>query len=304
MEEARWISGAVGSENGPAEAGALSRLVAPQPAILFREQPAPARGPTGAGLTLMSANLLHDWPRLKDQEARLEAVARMVERDQVDIALFQEVGRDRSLRVAEWLGARLPMAYAYGRVNGDLEALGMEEGLAIFSRFALARPALEPLTRTTGLFRRCALGAVALTPWEEVGVYNAHFSLRPWRNRRQPAILRAWVEHTAGDRTAFIGGDFNSGESSSGIRRLQSAWLDAFRAVHPDADGTTHEIKTPFGAIRRRLDYLFLRTGSQPWRVVEARHLMAPELPHSDHLAVIARFEPAPERPTEASAAS
>lgn len=292
MDEARWIGAEDHGEREMDVAKPLSRLLRPQPAILLRAQPAQAPGSTAGCLTVMSANLLHNWPRLTDQEARLEAVARMVEREGVDIALFQEVGRDRSLRVAEWLARRLPMAFAYGRVNGDLEALGGEEGLAIFSRYPLARPALEPLTRTFGLFRRYALGAVALTRWGEVGLYNAHFSLRPWRNRRQPAILHEWVERTAVDWMAFIGGDLNTGESSPGIRRLRSEWVDAFRTVHPDAGATTHEINTPFGSIRHRLDYLFLRPGVRAWRVVEARHLMAPEIRHSDHLAVVARFEP------------
>jgi hypothetical protein len=35
---------------------------------------------------------------------------------------------------------------------------------------------------------------------------------------------------------------------------------DTFRLMHPDADGTTHELHNPWGRVikRSRLDYIFL----------------------------------------------
>jgi endonuclease/exonuclease/phosphatase family metal-dependent hydrolase len=69
--------------------------------------------------------------------------------------------------------------------------------------------------------------------------------------------------------------------------------LDTFRHLHPKADGTTHELRWPWGGLlrRHRLDYIFLRPGARGWRVLETCHLDAANGPHSDHRAVLTRLE-------------
>jgi endonuclease/exonuclease/phosphatase family metal-dependent hydrolase len=244
----------------------------------------------GQTLTVLSANLRNPFARFFPGSreallARLEAFAQLAESARADILLCQEVGRSRNFRVDNWIAHRLQMGYCYVRANGDARRIGREEGLAIFSRHPLRQPTTHLLAG--GLWRRPALGVVAATPLGEVAVYTAHLSLRPWRNRRQPARLRAWVEATAGERPAVLGGDFNAHETAPHIVALRGVWQDTFRALHPAADGTTYAMKL-FGRVvhRRRIDYIFLRQLTPRLRIVSAAHSRT-TIPFSDHLAVL-----------------
>jgi endonuclease/exonuclease/phosphatase (EEP) superfamily protein YafD len=93
---------------------------------------------------------------------------------------------------------------------------------------------------------------------------------------------------------ALVGGDFNAGEGTRQIKALQRSWLDTFRQLNPFADGATHELRWPWGGLlrRQRLDYIFLKAGQGHWSVLEARHLVTPGMPHSDHRAVLLRLAP------------
>ena len=250
-------------------------------------------------LTVLSANLKNSYfsSWRVDRSAllaRLEAFARLAEGAAADIVLCQEVGRGQALRVDEWLAGRLGLAAVYARANGG-PRLGREEGLAILSRYPL-RDRRETLL-AGGLWRRPALGAVAETPLGEITVYTAHLSLRPRRNRRGVARLRAWVEATTGARPALVGGDFNAGEDAPHIAALGApstggpGWIDAFRAANPAAEGATHELRLLGWAVRRRrLDYLFLRPGTQRLRIGTCEHITSPGASFSDHLAVVGRL--------------
>jgi endonuclease/exonuclease/phosphatase family metal-dependent hydrolase len=246
-----------------------------------------------AELTIMTANLLNPFARLSRVDERnlldrLEAFAQLVEREGAAVLLCQEVGRGRNFRVDNWIVQRLEMACVYTRANGDAERLDREEGLAIFSRYPLSRPVSCLLAG--GLWRRPALGAVVHSPLGEVALYTAHLSLRPWRNRRQPAKLRAWVEATAGSLPAVIGGDFNAHETAPQIVALRTEWVDTFRALHPTADGTTHEMRLLSRVIRRRrLDYIFLCQLASIIRIVSSETLQPPA-PFSDHQPVLTAF--------------
>jgi endonuclease/exonuclease/phosphatase family metal-dependent hydrolase len=267
------------------------------PPELVAQSGRPVRSPRGEcqGLTILSANLWHDWPRYRRLADRLEAFAGLVEAQGVDVILLQEVARTPNLRVDEWLAERLDMAYVYSRANGHAASIGFEEGLAVFSRFPLADPQLIRLSPPGEPFiRRMALGATLDTPCGEILAVSVHLSLRRGRNAAQQALLRRWIPSIAGERCAFIGGDFNAQESSAPIAQAQRAWLDTYRALFPVQDGTTHELRWPWGpAIRRnRFDYVFLRPAGRAWQVLRARHLQSPGLPHSDHRAVLAQLAP------------
>ena len=248
-------------------------------------------------LTVVTANLQNPYARLSKVNeaaenrlaARLEGIARLLESAAADIILCQEVGRGDAFRVDEWLAGRLGMSRAYTRANGHAKRWGREEGLAILSRFPLDRPTAMLLAG--GLWRRPALGVVAATPLGEVAFYTAHLSLRPWRNRRQPAALQAWVAATAGDRPAIIGGDFNAPENTSPIQALSAAWIDAYRAAHPRAPGATHGLNV-FGRVvrRQRIDYIFLRPNGRKIRITSCQTLGVLPNELSDHLPVVARL--------------
>ena len=245
-------------------------------------------------ITVLSANLWHDWPRHRRLPQRLEAFARLVETEEVDILLLQEVAHTPDVRTDQWLAERLQMAYVYSRANGHHGGIGFEEGLAVFSRFPLKAPRLQQLEPSFKPFvRRLVLGAEVETPQVELPVFSVHLSLLPSHNAAQVQLLQDWVTSIAGDRSAFIGGDFNATEHAAQITDMQQTWLDVFRHIHPKTEGATHELRlfSRSRARRRRLDYIFLSPGDRRWRVLEACHLDAPDGPHSDHRAVLARLK-------------
>lgn len=250
-----------------------------------------AADPDPGTLIVLTANLWHDWPRHRELPARLEAFARLVEREGADVVLLQEVLRTADCRVDEQLADRLQMNYVYSRANGSELAIGFEEGVAVFSRYPIRSSRVERLSPERDLFvQRVALGAQIDTPLGALWSFSAHLSLRRHRNRDQVAALTRWVDRVSGKAPALIGGDFNAHESAPQMRMARDRWTDAFRQVHPDADGTTHSLA---GLQRHRLDYLFLRPALSAWRVVDSGIVDAPgELAHSDHRAVVAKVAP------------
>jgi endonuclease/exonuclease/phosphatase family metal-dependent hydrolase len=250
--------------------------------------------PSPDHLTVISANLWHDWPFRRKLPQRLETFARLVEAENADVVLLQEVIRTPDLPVDEWLADRLGMAYAYSRVNGDESSIGFEEGLAIFSRYPILEPETRHLGLNSGVTRRLALASEVKSPLGAFLAISVHLGFLKNRNRSQMADLLDWVKRIAGDRTALIGGDFNTHEKSSQIDQAQQSWLDTFRALHPDADGTTFEVCWPWGKsiFRRRFDYIFLQQGTSNWHVIGARHIGENKNSHSDHRTVVARLAP------------
>jgi endonuclease/exonuclease/phosphatase family metal-dependent hydrolase len=260
-------------------------------------QPRTSVAPHRRCFTVLSANLWCDWPRQRRWPQRLEAVARLAEAEDVDLLFLQEVARTPALPADVWLSERLGMAMAYARANGDVNAIGFEEGSAILSRHPLLEIHLAQLSRGHNpLVRRVALGADVRTPDGTVLAVSAHLGLLHRHNARQIRALRAWVAHVSGGRVAVVGGDFNAVETRAEIIETQRTWTDTFRTAHPHDDAATHASVAPWGRWRspRRLDYIFVQ---QPhvtrWHVSDARHVDAPGGPHSDHRAVLARLLPA-----------
>jgi endonuclease/exonuclease/phosphatase family metal-dependent hydrolase len=221
----------------------------------------------------------------------------MVESEAADIVLLQEVARTTHFKVDEWLAERLGMGYAYARANGHESGIGFEEGLAVFSRFPLEMPQWQQLgVSACQMSRRMALGAHIKTPCGNLAVFSVHLGISTRKNRHQLNRLRNWIGATSKEHTALIGGDFNAHENRSQIRGLQPEWLDMFRHINPDSDGTTHEIRWPWGKSmrRHRLDYLFMKNGGVHWNVLNSRHIGARvgNGIHSDHWAVLARLIP------------
>ncbi len=255
----------------------------------------PAQDNGCKGMTVISANLWHDWPKYRRTSERLEAFAQLVEDHQADILLLQEVSRTAAFKTDRWLSNRLGMTSIYSRANGHLNGIGFEEGLAIFSRHPLGEPVLHQLSPMSNRFvRRLALGTQIDSPCGKFLAFSVHLSINGRENARQSKKLHSWVQNVSASRPAFVGGDFNAGEGSHSIKTLKQKWLDTFRHLNPLADGTTHEIHWPWGKpLRRsRLDYIFLKAEQTQWKLQEALHLETPDSKHSDHRAVLLRLAP------------
>jgi endonuclease/exonuclease/phosphatase family metal-dependent hydrolase len=276
---------------------ARSFLYTAEPAgrVLIDSTPAVKQDEKCRAITIVSANLWHDFPHYRRMKARLEDFISMVIAENADILLLQEVARTPLLHADTQLSKRLNMAYLYSRVNGHRRAIGFEEGLAVFSRYPLVEPSLRQLSKDGNPFtRRLALGAVLDTPCGHIYAFSTHLSIFPRQNAHQAAQLRDWVQAVSGEKTAIIAGDFNADENQPHIIQKQKEWVDTFRQVNPGEDGTTHELRGPFGITlrRRRLDYVFIKPGDRRWKVLETRHLHIPHAPHSDHHAVLTRLAP------------
>ncbi len=274
-----------------------SAVAAPPGKLTVNPRPTQPVRRTLDTLTIVSANLWHDWPRYRRQSQRLESLARMLEDERADILLLQEVARTGAVHVDAWLAQRLGMAHVYTRANGDAAAIGFEEGLAIMSRYPLADASSRNLRSGKNPFvRRMAIGAEVITPRGRLLAVSVHLGLVRRQNASQLEALRNWVAEIVGGRPALIGGDFNAGETSRQIGRAQRTWVDTYRHLNPAADGATHTLYWPWGGVlrRARLDYLFLHPGDRRWRPVASRHLTTPGAPHSDHQAVLVKLQHQP----------
>jgi beta-glucosidase len=264
--------------------------------VAFRSTPVCDNKVNCDGITVLSANLWHDWPRYREISQRLDAFLNLVEREKADIILLQEVARTTNLHVDEWLADQLGMAFVYSRANGHRDAIGFEEGLAVLSRYPLSSPKLQQLEMKGNPFvRRIAVGANVHTSCGNLMAFSVHLGLMPNQNVKQLNRLQGWVASLTNGMPALIGGDFNAHENKPQIAMAKLNWVDTFRHLNLHADGTTHELRAPWGQIlaRHRLDYIFLQRGSKRWQILEARHLEMPDVPHSDHRAVLTRLIPA-----------
>lgn len=254
-------------------------------------------------ITVISANLWHDWPLRRKLPDRLESFAQLVEAEGADVVLLQEVMRSAEFCVDDWLAERLGMAFVYSPANGDEKVLGFEEGLAVFSRFPILTPRRKPLGKRRNFFHRLALGAEVKSPLGNFFAISVHLGFLKRRNRDQWLDLHTWVKDMTNGGPILIGGDFNMHEETDQIREAQGLWIDTFRLVNPRQDATTHEVRLPWGASfrRRRLDYIFLQPGPTYWTVAEARHLETSGGLHSDHRAVLARLTQKEKNPDPAS---
>lgn len=244
-------------------------------------------------ITVISANLWHDYPQYRRINERLDDFIKMVLSENADVILLQEVARTSFLHVDEKLSDELKMAYLYSRANGHRSAIGFEEGLAVYSRYPLRRPSLRQLGGHSSPFtRRLALGAILDTPCGDLFAFSTHLSMCSKQNAAQTDHLLGWVRVITGEQPAIIGGDFNAHENKPQIGWAQRDWVDTFRKVNPTADGTTHELRGPLGKTwrRHRLDYIFLQPGNKNWQVLETKHIQIPHAPHSDHHAVLTRL--------------
>lgn len=246
--------------------------------------------PEAKPVTILSANLWHDWPRNRRLKERLICFVELIKKEKVDILLLQELVRTSEFEADKWLRDQLGMAYIYSRSNGNAPGIGFEEGLAIFSRYPIKNHRLAQLSDQNNPFsRRMALGTCVETNDGDFLAFSVHLGIIGRQNKKQVSRLKDWVEEESGNNPAVIGGDFNAEENTSQIRSAKTTWNDSYRAIHPRGDVYSHEIQWPWGKVlkRSRLDYLFLRRGNHSWQVDEARHLDTEGCTLSDHKPVL-----------------
>ena len=241
-------------------------------------------------ISILTANLWHDWPRRRRLMERLECFSELVIEENIDILLLQELVRTKDFRSDEWLADQLDMAFVYSRANGHASQIGFEEGLAVFSRFPINNPRLAELSDHKIPFsRRIALGVEINLNGRGLLAFNVHLGINNRQNEGQIRRLIEWVDEQSRNAPAVIGGDFNARENTSQIREAQNSWRDSYRECNPHQDGYTHEIHSPWGGIlsRSRVDYLFLKNGITSWGIDYAHQIQTNNCQVSDHTPVL-----------------
>ena len=195
----------------------------------------------------------------------LQRVAETARTAGADLLLLQEVDRLTTRSGGEDHVARLSaltgMRGAFGKT---LDYQGGEYGIALLSRWPIARDTLHPLpidppqARAGGSYEpRGAQYAAIVVGADTVHVFNTHLDAsRDDRNRQQEARALLALAAPLLDRGApvMIGGDLNSLPGSAVVElltagRLRDAWLDC-----GSGEGFTFPDSLPV----RRIDYLLL----------------------------------------------
>ena len=153
---------------------------------------------------------------------------------------------------------------------------GGVEGLAIVSRFPIARTAHEALPHAIPTETRLILGATLDTPRGPLSVFTTHLNYRltdGGKREDQVAAADAFIQSWPSPLPKILMGDFNAVPHSDEIRFLRGLhshagrrtyFQDAWERVHPDDRGYTwarrNHYTSRLGWLEpdRRLDYIFV----------------------------------------------
>jgi endonuclease/exonuclease/phosphatase family metal-dependent hydrolase len=180
-------------------------------------------------LRVVSFNVLHDYPRLRELPgARAADLARALESLEPDVVLLQEAWCfARQPCLVEALGEQLGMTWAWAGANGS-ELIGFEEGCAILSRHPLIdverwdlRPRARPWRRRAALLATLELGE---RPLRLVCAHLENASRVATEQARELAVRLAGIDAVTPDGV-LVGADLNLDGASNGVRRLREAGL-------------------------------------------------------------------------------
>lgn len=259
-------------------AGFLSALLTYRYAHILPKRSRPKGAGSKPNLRVLSFNLLKI-------DRNLAAVAALLDREQPDIALFQEATPELCARLESRLATRYPYRVWLPHAPTQM-------GLALVSRHPFAvtgiwdAPALEPYT----------LRVQVVIHGESLDIYNVQFisptnevrRLGPTRllQMRTAQVRQVLDAVKAEKRPALIVGDWNTTEGTAiyqeAARQLKDGWLGGGRGP-----GWTWPVSAlPFFPLATppmlRLDYCFLTPGLQATAMHVVRHPLG-----SDHAPIV-----------------
>jgi endonuclease/exonuclease/phosphatase family metal-dependent hydrolase len=211
----------------------------------------------------------------------MERLARLILSADVDVALLQEVDRDRPrsrhVDMAQVLARATGMEVAYG-VNVHLGPRRGVSGVATLSRHPITAERHTLLPNRPGLKQRGLLQTDLDVDGATVSVFNTHLeNTAPDVRFRQLAALRGPVATT--DHPVVLGGDLNAGPESETLRLARTFLRDAWRSAGAGPGATA-----PAPSPRIRIDYLLY---APPVRAERTEVLPSVV---SDHRAVLAEL--------------
>ena len=240
------------------------------------------------GLQVLTLNLRS---RLDQPDLREPAIARFLRDVRPDVVLLQEVGQvEGGLTQAHRLAktAHYEVASCFNPRT--------RRGLAVLSRYPIVDIVVEYLPRK----KRPALGVVLNVNGRLVSFVNVHLTPQLDAVKQRQLELGAALELMDNlPSPAFIGGDFNFGDSAL-ENALLSKLVDTYRFVEPHAPGHTWDLRNPLARKNsypkepsRRLDRILLSAARA--RVAEASVVLDKPghggVYPSDHFGLYARIE-------------
>ena len=247
-----------------------------------------------AAIGVVTFNLYHDkahWPK------RLPLILDGLRRLDPDVIVLQEVLQHADLpnqaqTIADALG------YTAYFVSNDAADAVRRYGNAILTRDPVLERSWRPLAPLDD-YRSVAHVRVELQGMP-VNVYATHLhhteegaAIR----ERQLRDVLAHVDATAGDAPSLLAGDFNSAATSPGLRVLDARFVDAYGALHSQADAgdaPTTTLNPAFFDYRARIDHVFAERGR--FDLLEARVILdaagADGTWPSDHFGLYVRLRP------------
>ena len=251
------------------------------------------------------------WGRLGDWQARAGPIARTLRHLAPDLVCLQEVWQEGDRNQAAVLAEELGMEHAFA---ADRTEDGIDQGVAVLSRWPLAEVERRALPVPTGVPRRTvALRTVVEGPRGAILLATTHLVPYPPRSGDRERQVHALVEFLAERHRqpplTVLCGDFNATPGSDEIRLLTglrppaaAGWtfLDAWETAGDGSPGYTMAKTNPNTAPlllpNLRWDYIFVSWPSGPGGAGHPVHAevagvdaTAGVVP-SDHYAVVAEL--------------
>ena len=269
--EARW-------EWTPARAAA-ALLLLPLGYSLAWDEPVAVAG-HGLPVRVMAYNIHQGF----DTSGRLdmEAIARVIEGEAVDIVALQEVSRgwaiDGAFDMLPWLSRRLDMPYVWGPAADSVW------GNAVLSRYPIVSAETYPMPNNDRLRldRAFTVAVVDVGGGERLTVIATHLHHpRDGGAERVPQV-QALLDYWDGAEKTVLLGDLNALPDEPEIELLRQAGLvDAFDAADAEPPGYTAPSEDP----QRRIDYIWVSDD------LGAGDFVTRESQASDHFAVAATID-------------
>jgi endonuclease/exonuclease/phosphatase family metal-dependent hydrolase len=278
----------------------------------IRTLPRQSRGGAGT-VRIVNWNLLH---ARKDNDRRLEVVARALEAEQPDIVALQEVSQSWLLQRpnrAEVLARRLGFAWSFRSTNGAPKL--WEEGLAILARQSIVRTVRQRLAGSQPWplnARQVLIGETRLNDGTPFAVASVHLSFPTngeVENLEQAldALDLLSREVLARGIPAVLVGDLNAPPDALAVRALTTSEIlggaapcvDAWAAVG-SGPGITSTPTNPYTDAPadppQRIDYVLALQGTRPLaRPIGARVIgnrpAAGDIYGSDHFGLAVDLE-------------
>ena len=234
------------------------------------------------------------WCVDMDGNYNIKRIANVINEENPDVVGLQEVHCKTSLYSEDQAQelARLTSREAcfYPVMSGcptDPDGPG-SYGLAILTRYKIEVSVYQPYPLKSGWSRsQEPRGALAVKLRSGMWFVNTHFGcdITGYEQAASAPLLDSFVETVCGKDTAVIVGDFNGCPIRSSIKKLRKKWVDAWTLYGKGSyfEGCTMPSWFPI----ERIDYIFIRQGTQQQLQVTDCRVSTYDKCASDHFAVI-----------------